>query len=359
MKRSKSVFCSLAALFVSLSINTVWNGTAGAANLPKFLAGHLLVHPRKSLAFGSLVTRSDLRGGAIYDQSYFGKYGYGQADIGIYEYPVSTTNHGRRWRIAGQYFNLDDTSGFGAGNSPSNIVTLSSRIAVAYRRGDIIGPDSAIFVTIDSGRKWYITYAPGSVKKIATVIGGSNSNNTVLVSLAASVSSMQDSGKERTYTSLDGGRSWSLVISLQNSSNASISLRAARNVDGLRIQLPRGWPIVDRHSCSLSESSVLTNVPPDWLNIQCPASGTGFETTIRIGHFILKSGCCVSSVETTIGGKSSTELRFANGLIYGVEWHNPEVSIQLDYSPYEHMSAIEVEKDRTEIRAVLNSAHVI
>ena len=211
MTRTKCVFCALTAFVVSLSFNVGWNGSAGAATWAKVLASHLLVHSRNSLVFGSLVTRSDLRGGAIYDQSFFGKYGYGQADIGIYEYPVSTTNHGRQWRIAGQDFNLDDTSGMGAGNSPSNIVTLSSTIAVAYRRGDIIGPVSAIFVTIDSGRKWYITYVPGSVKKIATIVGGSNSNNTVLVSLAASVSSMQASGKERIYTTLDCGRSWSLA----------------------------------------------------------------------------------------------------------------------------------------------------
>ena len=149
------------------------------------------------------------------------------------------------------------------------------------------------------------------------------------------------------------------VFSMQNTSNASVSLRATKNIDGLRIQLPRGWPIINRHSCSLTESSVLTNVPTDWLNIQCPESGTRFETTIRIGHFILKSGCCVSRVDTTIGGKMSTELRYSNGLIYGVEWHHPQVSIQFDYSPYKHMSASEVEKDRAEIRAVLSSVHVI
>jgi len=194
---------------VSLSLNVGWSGTAGAATWPKVLAGRLLVHPRKLLTFGSLVTRSNLRGGIIFDKSYFEKYGYGQADIGIYEYPVSTTDHGQQWRIAGQYFNLDDTSGFGAGNSPSNIATLTRLIAVAYRRGDILGPVSAIFVTVDSGRKWYIAFAPGTVKKIATVLGGKN--NSILRSVVATVSSYQTSAGVRTYKSLNGGRSWSLT----------------------------------------------------------------------------------------------------------------------------------------------------
>lgn len=150
-----------------------------------------------------------------------------------------------------------------------------------------------------------------------------------------------------------------LVIALQNNSNSSVSLQAARSIDGLIIQVPRGWPIINSHSCSLPESSVLTNVPADWRNVQCPDNGTRFETTIRIGHFNLKSGCCVSSIEVNIGGKSSIELRYSNGLIYGVEWHNPEVSIQFDYSPYVHMSPTEVERDRAQIGAVLNSIHAI
>jgi hypothetical protein len=96
----------------------------------------------------------------------------------------------------------------GAGNSPSNIETLSRSIAVAYRRSDILGPVSAIFVTVDSGRQWFIAFAPGTVKKIATVLGGRN--NSVLKSIIASVSSSRTSDGKRTYESLNGGRSWSL-----------------------------------------------------------------------------------------------------------------------------------------------------
>jgi hypothetical protein len=140
-------------------------------------------------------------------KNYQGKYSFALADIGHYEYPVSTVDHGQKWRIAGNFFNLDDTSGMGAGNSPSNIVTLSPTIAVAYRRGDIIGPVSAIFVTVDAGRMWSITYAPGSVKWISSLVG--NRKPSDLRVLDATVSSMQSPGKDRTYTTLNSGLSWS------------------------------------------------------------------------------------------------------------------------------------------------------
>lgn len=207
VKRSHSVICPVAALLVSLSLGVAWNGTAGASIWPKVLTGRLLVHPRKSLPFGSIVTNSHILGGTVLERSYSGKYGYGQADIGIYEYPVSTNDHGLQWRIAGPYFNLDDTSGEGAGNSPTNIVVLSRSIVVAYRRGDIMGPVSAIFVTVDSGRQWFIAFAPGTVKKIVTVLGGKK--HSTLESVVASVSSYQTPGGTRTYKSLNGGRSWS------------------------------------------------------------------------------------------------------------------------------------------------------
>jgi hypothetical protein len=143
-------------------------------------------------------------------KNYEGKYSYALADIGDYEYPVFTDDHGKQWRVAGEYFNLDDTSGAGAGSSPSNIVTLSPTIAVAYRHGDIIGPVSAVYVTVDSGQKWYVTFAPGSVKKLTAVLA--KPSHSALDSLVASVSSLQASGREREYTSLNGGRTWSLVM---------------------------------------------------------------------------------------------------------------------------------------------------
>jgi hypothetical protein len=181
------------------------------------------------MPYGSVVTKSHLLIGWMGSENYKGKYSYALANIGHYEYPVSTVNHGKKWRISGEYFNLDDTSGMGAGSSPSNIVTLSPTIAVAYRRADIIGPVSAIYVTVDSGRQWYVAFAPGSVKKIMAVLG--NRNHSELESLTASVSSVQASGRERDYTSLNSGRAWSLITSpLVASSTSTPILRALLNM---------------------------------------------------------------------------------------------------------------------------------
>jgi hypothetical protein len=206
--RTKSALC-LVVLVVSLSFNVGWNGTAGATTWPRHLAGQLLEHRQKSFPFGRPVAKSHLLVGWMDPKNYRGTYSYALADIGDYEYPVSTIDHGQQWRIAGNYFNLDDTSGMGAGNSPSNIVTLSPTIVVAYRRGDIMGPTSAIFVTVDSGRQWYISYAPGTVKKITAVLG--SRDHSVLKSVTAMVSSLKAPGKERVYESLNGGLSWSLT----------------------------------------------------------------------------------------------------------------------------------------------------
>jgi hypothetical protein len=209
VKRTWSVVSTVAALIASISLNAGWNATGGAATWPKQLAGHLLDHPQKSLPYGSAVTKSHLLIGWMGSKNYEGAYSYALADVGDYEYPVSTVDHGKQWRIAGEYFNLDDTSGMGAGSSPSNIVTLSPTIAIAYRRGDIIGPVSAMYVTVDSGRKWYVAFAPGPVKKLTAVLA--KPNHSALQGLTASVSSVPASGRERDYTSLNGGRTWSLV----------------------------------------------------------------------------------------------------------------------------------------------------
>jgi photosystem II stability/assembly factor-like uncharacterized protein len=95
----------------------------------------------------------------------------------------------------------------GAGGSPSNIVTLSHSIAVAFRRGDIVGPVTTIYVTVDSGRQWYMTFVPGAVESIKTVIRGRN--DSVLKSQVASVRATTIGGN-RKYTTLDGGRNWIL-----------------------------------------------------------------------------------------------------------------------------------------------------
>jgi hypothetical protein len=148
-----------------------------------------------------------------------------------------------------------------------------------------------------------------------------------------------------------------LVIATQNNSSALVNLGSAHSVDGLVIRLPQGWSIESGKSCATHVSSVLINVPADWQDVQCPNAGDTFATTIRIGHFSLKSGCCVSKSTSEIGGKSATELRLSNGLIYGVEWTNPITSVEFACSPYV-LSRAEFLKDKAILQSVVASVRV-
>jgi hypothetical protein len=200
---------SATGLLVALSVCILFSGSvAGAATWPKQLPGHLLDR-LKSAPFGASVPKRDLISvGWMSSKNYIGHFTYALADIGHYEYPVTTKDAGRQWQVAGHFFNLDDTSGMGAGDSPSNIVTLSRTIAVAYRRGDIIGGTSSIYVTVDSGKRWFTAFAPGVVTAIKSVLAGPR--DSVLVSLRASVSPQNTIGEQRFYVSLNAGRSWLL-----------------------------------------------------------------------------------------------------------------------------------------------------
>jgi hypothetical protein len=149
-----------------------------------------------------------------------------------------------------------------------------------------------------------------------------------------------------------------LVLATQVSSSASVKLRRERSVDGLTIRLPQGWPIESDHSCATNVSSVLINVPADWQEVQCPDAGDEFAMTIRIGHFSLKYGCCVSKTMSKIGGRSASELRFSNGLTYGVEWTNPITSVEFDCAPYGELTRAELQRDKAIVRSVLGSVRV-
>lgn len=149
-----------------------------------------------------------------------------------------------------------------------------------------------------------------------------------------------------------------LVIATASNSDSAIALRSTRSVDGLVIRLPQRWPIKNGLSCSIGESAVLINVPANWEDVQCPNPGDAFATTIRIGHFSIKSGCCVSKITSEIGGISATELRFSNGLIYGIQWTSPQVSIEFECSPYGHLSKKELTTDDAIIHEIVASIHV-
>jgi hypothetical protein len=207
MTYPRSVVQAAAAVLVALSITTGWAETSEASATPKTLTGHLLTQPNDRMPFGTLVTNSMLTGGSISHKVVINKrFGYALATIGVHQYPVSTDDNGVQWRIAGKFFNLVDTSGAGAGGTATSIAMLSPAFAVAWRHSDILGPTSNIYVTTDSGRRWYVTSLPGTVPGVGYELGESGK---ALKEIFVSVHS-QPSGTVLPYKSVNAGRSWLL-----------------------------------------------------------------------------------------------------------------------------------------------------
>jgi len=209
VKVSRSAVCKIPAVLLIVSLATSWSSFAGAATAPKSLSGHLLVCSGGEVAFGTHVTHSVLNGGTIQGEVLHGKYGYALATIGNYQYPVATDDLGKEWRIAGCCFNLVSTSAAGAEGTATSLTVFSRATAIAFRAGDIIGPDSNIYVTTDSGKRWYVTAVPGTVHGVASNLR--RTNQSILPGMFAIVYSSSPSGGKFTYESLDRGRNWSLL----------------------------------------------------------------------------------------------------------------------------------------------------
>jgi hypothetical protein len=208
MKRPQSALLLLASCLITLSLSTGWSGPAGAVTWPKVLKSHLLVRTYNSMSFGSLVTRSSLKEGPLKSKVLLGRYGYALETVGIYQYPVSTVDHGQLWRIAGNYFNMVTTSVMGAGGTASNIVELTRSVAVAFDRFVFPGLFTSLYVTVDSGRQWYVTYIPGTIQGVGSVLGGPNRANSVVTYLSIDVISSTKAGVKHPYHSINGGRTW-------------------------------------------------------------------------------------------------------------------------------------------------------
>jgi hypothetical protein len=201
----RTVLCLISTASISVSIGLNLNQSVGASVTPKTVTGHLLVRTNSRLPFGALITHSMLKSGSITSKVLFDSYGYALATIGNYEYPVSTTNIGQRWRIAGNYFNIVTASGMSAGGTPTSISVFSQEIAIAFRAGDILsGMNSSIYVTDDAGRRWYVASLPGTVHGVESTQTTQNH-----LKVWAIVYPSSTSGEKSTYSSLDGGRHWS------------------------------------------------------------------------------------------------------------------------------------------------------
>ena len=116
------------------------------------------VEDTSPIKFGTELTAAQMKGTRQpyypFATSYLGKIGFALGYFGQSEYPITTSDGGVSWTIAGPYFVLAHTL---YGNFGANVIeTFSASVAVAYGY-------QAVYDTPDGGRHWYVTDFPSAV----------------------------------------------------------------------------------------------------------------------------------------------------------------------------------------------------
>jgi hypothetical protein len=164
-------------------------------------------------------------------------------------------------------------------------------------------------------------------------------------------------GRRGVIALLAGGL---LLSACGTGSPNATALSSPRIVDGIEIQLPQHWRIIDRGACASDTSSVIVNTVPYWLSMQaCPSEPNVFKTTIRIGHFgFIKSyeGTLTRTREVN-GIRVDEDYLPATRLILDVYIPRCKTSIDFAYSPF-RLPAKDVTVDRTLANSVIASIHL-
>lgn len=121
--------------------------------------------------------------------------GFALAGVGQAQYPASTTDGGKTWRIDGPHFHVD------AANAP-DVVT----------RNGVVGPStyfayggggSSVVVSSDAGRHWWRAYFSGTPLTVEPSYA--SGKGPALVAIVET-----NPGKFQAYVTTDGGRNWHL-----------------------------------------------------------------------------------------------------------------------------------------------------
>jgi len=116
------------------------------------------------------------------------------------QYPVTSSDSGRQWRIAGRYFAAVGIAG--AGGEVNTMVATSSSGAFAYSPGGNI-----VDVTSDAGRRWYAAALAGDISDTpGDAVFTAAGNVEVLVSQRPST----HVAGTAWYATTDHGRVWRL-----------------------------------------------------------------------------------------------------------------------------------------------------
>jgi hypothetical protein len=137
-------------------------------------------------------------------------------------------------------------------------------------------------------------------------------------------------------------------------------LSSPRIVDGIKIQLPRNWPIQNKGACALDTSSVILNTRPDWESFQaCPSEPSRFMTTIRIGKFGFVTSFEGSRTrQSEVNGlRVDEDYLPSTRLILDVYIPSRKTSIDFAYPPI-NLSTKQATADRTLAAKVISSIHI-
>ena len=147
---------------------------------------------------GALITESDLKDFPLLSASFVGNEGYAISGVDGFQYPVTTNNHGKTWRVAGIWFAGDWADGPSFAQS---IKAYSSEVAVAKT-------ESWFYLTDDGGKHWYQTVVVGNPQSCSEVRPRQGGEAPVFT---CTFSSFNTPRTMVTYLSDNGGLDWLLL----------------------------------------------------------------------------------------------------------------------------------------------------
>lgn len=121
--------------------------------------------------------------------------GFSLASVGGAQYPASTTDGGRTWRVDGPHFHVN------AANAPDVVTRTGVAGRSTYFAYAGPGGGQSVVVSRDAGRHWWRTYMPGVPLTVEPSAAGGR--QPALVAIVET-----NPGEFVAYLTTDGGRHW-------------------------------------------------------------------------------------------------------------------------------------------------------
>lgn len=199
------------ATSVALALLTIGSTQAVGASNPSWsqnLDSHLWTGSKgvaSPFKRGELATGAELKvGGGIQSPAFKGNLGWGTATLRKFLYPVTSSDHGKTWRVGGVYFAKPIAPAI---DYVSFVKIFSSRNVAIYARNA-----TTVDVTTDGGVSWNQTIFPALIVGVrqSAVSTTQLPWGTIAVKLQSGPNVATRSGE---YLSNDGGIQWKLKFS--------------------------------------------------------------------------------------------------------------------------------------------------